>query len=195
MPVMEGKCVLFKAFGDVDAFPLCVTHARTWTSSWTRCTTAFRLASAASTWRTSPRPAALRSSASSRSSCDIPIFHDDQHGTAVITLAGLTNALQGGGQEAGGREDRDLRRGRGGHRHHEAAARARASRTSRMCDRKGAIYAGPPRDMNWIKTEMAEVTNLEPQGGHAGRCARWARMCSSACRAPGYRHDRDGHAP
>ena len=83
MPVMEGKCVLFKEFGGVDAFPSAsdtkdvdeiVRHRRP----------ASPRASAASTWRTSPPPAALRSSAGSRSVCDIPVFHDDQHGTAIV---------------------------------------------------------------------------------------------------------------
>ena len=94
---------------------------------------------------------------------DIPIFHDDQHGTAVITLAGLTNALKVVGKK---KEDVKIVTSGAG-----AAAvsivkllLSAGFRHVTMCDRKGAIYAG--RDgLNWIKEEMAQVTNLEKKAG------------------------------
>ena len=105
----------------------------------------------------------MRSSASSRKSCDIPIFHDDQHGTAVITLAGLTNALKVVGKK---KEDVKVVTSGAG-----AAAisivkllLSAGFKNVTMCDRKGAIYKG--RDgLNWIKEEMAEVTNPEHKAG------------------------------
>ena len=100
MPVMEGKCVLFKAFGGVDAFPLCI-RTKDVDEIVQHGVPAVRAASAASTWRTSPRPAALRSSAGSRSCAIFPIFHDDQHGTAVVVAwPALHQRPEARGQEA-----------------------------------------------------------------------------------------------
>ena len=161
MPVMEGKCVLFKAFGDVDALPLCVK-----TKDVDACVeTVYNISGSFGGINlediSAPRCFEIERKLKER--CDIPIFHDDQHGTAVITLAGLTNALKVVGKK---KEDvRVVTSGAG------AAAIAITKlllsagfKHITMCDRKGAIYAGR-EGLNWIKTEMAEVTNLERQAG------------------------------
>ena len=161
MPVMEGKCVLFKAFGDVDAVPLCVK-----TQDVDEFVNAVYLMSGS--WggvnlEDIAAPRCFEIERKLKEKCSIPIFHDDQHGTAVITLAGLTNALKVVGKK---KEDvRVVTSGAG------AAAIAITKlllsagfRHITMCDRKGAIYAG--RDgLNWIKEEMAQVTNLEKKAG------------------------------
>ncbi len=161
MPVMEGKCVLFKAFGDVDAVPLCVK-----TQNVDEFVNAVYLMSGS--WgginlEDIAAPRCFEIERKLKEKCDIPIFHDDQHGTAVITLAGLTNALKVVGKK---KEDvRVVTSGAG------AAAIAITKlllsagfKNITMCDRKGAIYAG--RDgLNWIKEEMAQVTNLEKKAG------------------------------
>ena len=161
MLVMEGKCVLFKAFGDVDAVPLCVK-----TQDVDEFVNAVYLMSGS--WgginlEDIAAPRCFEIERKLKEKCDIPIFHDDQHGTAVITLAGLTNALKVVGKK---KEDvRVVTSGAG------AAAIAITKlllsagfKNITMCDRKGAIYAG--RDgLNWIKEEMAQVTNLEKKAG------------------------------
>ncbi len=161
MPVMEGKCVLFKAFGDVDAVPLCVkTHdvdefvnaVYLMSSSWG----GINLEDIAA-------PRCFEIERKLKEKCDIPIFHDDQHGTAVITLAGLTNALKVVGKK---KEDVKIVTSGAG-----AAAIAITKlllsagfQNITLCDRKGAIYAGR-EGLNWIKEEMAQVTNLEKKAG------------------------------
>ena len=161
MPVMEGKCVLFKAFGGVDAVPLCVkTHdvdefvnaVYLMSSSWG----GINLEDIAA-------PRCFEIERKLKEKCDIPIFHDDQHGTAVITLAGLTNALKVVGKK---KEDVKIVTSGAG-----AAAIAITKlllsagfQNITMCDRKGAIYAGR-EGLNWIKEEMAQVTNLEKKAG------------------------------
>ena len=161
MPVMEGKCVLFKAFGDVDALPLCVKTKDV--DAFVE--TVYNISSSFGGINlediSAPRCFEIERKLKER--CDIPIFHDDQHGTAVITLAGLTNALKVVGKK---KEDvRVVTSGAG------AAAIAITKlllsagfKHITMCDRKGAIYAGR-EGLNWIKTEMAEVTNLEHKAG------------------------------
>ena len=161
MPVMEGKCVLFKAFSDVDAVPLCVK-----TQNVDEFVNAVYLMSGSwggITLEDIAAPRCFEIERKLKEKCDIPIFHDDQHGTAVITLAGLTNALKVVGKK---KEDvRVVTSGAG------AAAIAITKlllsagfKNITMCDRKGAIYAG--RDgLNWIKEEMAQVTNLEKKAG------------------------------
>ena len=120
MPVMEGKCVLFKEFGGVDAIPAVHQEQGRGRDRPHRATCS-PAASAASIWRTSPRPAALRSERRLKESCDIPVFHDDQHGTAVVALAALINALKVVGKKIEDVKMVVLRRGRGRHRHHQAA--------------------------------------------------------------------------
>ena len=161
MPVMEGKCVLFKAFGDVDALPLCVKTKDVDAFVETVYNISGSFGGINLEDISAPRCFEIERKLKER--CDIPIFHDDQHGTAVITLAGLTNALKVAGKK---KEDvRVVTSGAG------AAAIAitklllSAGFTHiTMCDRKGAIYKGR-EGLNWIKAEMAEVTNLEHRAG------------------------------
>jgi len=161
MPVMEGKCVLFKAFGGVDAFPLCVKTKDVDEFVETVYNISGSFGGINLEDIAAPRCFEIERKLKER--CDIPIFHDDQHGTAVITLAGLTNALKVVGKK---KEDvRIVTSGAG------AAAVAIVKlllsggfRNVTMCDRKGAIYAGRG-DLNWIKEEMAQVTNLEKRPG------------------------------
>ena len=161
MPVMEGKCVLFKSFGDVDAFPLCVK-----TKDVDEFVNAVALLSGSFggiNLEDIAAPRCFEIERKLKERCDIPIFHDDQHGTAIITLAGLTNALKLVGKKK--EEIKVVTSGAG------AAAVAIVKllmsagiKNVIMCDRKGAIYEG--RDgLNWIKKEMAQVTNLEKKAG------------------------------
>ena len=161
MPVMEGKCVLFKSFGNVDAFPLCVRTKDVDEFVNTVYNISGSFGGINLEDISAPRCFEIERKLKER--CDIPIFHDDQHGTAVITLAGLTNALKVVGKK---KEDVKIVTSGAG-----AAAIAIVKlllsagfKDITMCDRKGAIYKG--RDgLNWIKEEMAEVTNLERKAG------------------------------
>ncbi|MBR2529129.1 MAG: NADP-dependent malic enzyme [Blautia sp.] len=161
MPVMEGKCVLFKSFGDVDAFPLCVKTKDV--DEFVKTVALISGSFGGINLEDISAPRCFEIERKLKECTDIPIFHDDQHGTAVITLAGLTNALKVVGKK---KEDvRIVTSGAG------AAAIAIVKlllsagfRNVIMCDRKGAIYEG--RDgLNWIKEEMAKVTNLEKRSG------------------------------
>ena len=161
MPVMEGKCVLFKAFGGVDAFPLCVK-----TKDVDEFVNAVYLISGSFggiNLEDISAPRCFEIERKLKEKCDIPVFHDDQHGTAVITLAGLTNALKVVGKR---KEDVKIVTSGAG-----AAAvsivkllLAAGFRSVTMCDRHGAIYQGR-EGLNWIKEEMAQVTNLERRAG------------------------------
>ena len=161
MPVMEGKCVLFKSFGNVDAFPLCVRTKDVDEFVNTVYNISGSFGGINLEDISAPRCFEIERKLKER--CDIPIFHDDQHGTAVITLAGLTNALKVVGKK---KEDVKIVTSGAG-----AAAIAIVKlllsagfKDVTMCDRKGAIYKGR-EGLNWIKEEMAEVTNLEHKAG------------------------------
>ena len=161
MPVMEGKCVLFKAFGDVDAFPLCVKTKDV--DEFVETVYNISGSFGGINLEDIAAPRCFEIERKLKEKCDIPIFHDDQHGTAVITLAGLTNALKVVGKK---KEDVKIVTSGAG-----AAAIAITKlllsagfRDITMCDRKGAIYKGR-EGLNWIKTEMAEVTNLSRKAG------------------------------
>lgn len=162
MPVMEGKCVLFKAFGGVDAVPLCLkTH-----DVDEIVNTVYLLSGSFGgiNLEDISAPRCFEIERKLKEKCDIPIFHDDQHGTAVITLAGLTNALKVVGKN---KEDcRIVISGAG------AAAVSITKllltagyRDIIMADRRGAIYKGRTEGMNWIKEEMAGITNHEQKKG------------------------------
>ena len=161
MPVMEGKCVLFKAFGDVDAFPICVKTKGV--DEFVETVYNISGSFGGINLEDIAAPRCFEIERKLKEKCDIPIFHDDQHGTAVITLAGLTNALKVVGKK---KEDvRIVTSGAG------AAAIAITKlllsagfKDITMCDRKGAIYKGR-EGLNWIKAEMAEVTNLDHKAG------------------------------
>ncbi|MCI9388905.1 MAG: NAD-dependent malic enzyme [Lachnospiraceae bacterium] len=162
MPVMEGKCVLFKAFGDVDAFPLCVKSRDVDTIVETIYQISGSFGGINLEDIAAPRCFEIEKKLKER--CDIPIFHDDQHGTAVITLAGLMNALKVVGKKMD--EIKVVMNGAG------AAAIAicklllsNGVKDVTLCDRRGAIYDGRTEGMNDIKNEMAKVTNLEKRAG------------------------------
>ncbi len=162
MPVMEGKCVLFKSFADVDAFPLCVKSQEVDTIVETVYQISGSFGGVNLEDISAPRCFEIERKLKER--CDIPIFHDDQHGTAVITLAGLTNALK-----VVGKKKEDIKIVTSG------AGAAAISITKLllsagfknivMTDTRGAIYKGRPEGMSWIKEEMAEVTNLKGETG------------------------------
>ena len=161
MPVMEGKCVLFKAFGDVDAFPICVKTKDV--DEFVETVYNISGSFGGINLEDIAAPRCFEIERKLKEKCDIPIFHDDQHGTAVITLAGLTNALKVVGKK---KEDVKVVTSGAG-----AAAIAITKlllsagfRDITMCDRKGAIYQGR-EGLNWIKTEMTEVTNLSRKAG------------------------------
>ena len=156
MPVMEGKCVLFKAFGGVDAIPLCVRSHDVDEIVNTVALLAGSFGGVNLEDIAAPRCFEIERKLKER--CDIPIFHDDQHGTAVITLAGLTNALKVVGKKL---EDVKIVLNGAG-----AAAIAitklllsAGAKDVTLCDRKGAIYADRAEGMNPVKEEIAQVTN------------------------------------
>ena len=161
MPVMEGKCVLFKAFGGVDAFPLCVKTKDV--DEFVQTVYNISGSFGGINLEDISAPRCFEIERKLKEKCDIPIFHDDQHGTAIITLAGLTNALKVVGKK---KEDvKVVTSGAGAATISIVKLLLSAGfRNVTMCDRKGAIYAG--RDgLNWIKEEMAQVTNLEKKAG------------------------------
>ncbi|MEI3504611.1 MAG: malic enzyme-like NAD(P)-binding protein [Anaerovoracaceae bacterium] len=162
MPVMEGKCVLFKAFADVDAFPICVKSKDVDEIVDTIYMISGSFGGINLEDISAPRCFEIEKKLKEK--CDIPIFHDDQHGTAVITLAGLTNALKVTGKR---KEDIKIVTSGAG-----AAAisitkllLSAGYRNIIMTDRRGAIYKGREEGMSWIKNEMAEVTNPERRSG------------------------------
>ncbi len=161
MPVMEGKCALFKAYADVDAFPLCIKTKDV--DEFVNTVYMISGSFGGINLEDISAPRCFEIERKLKEKCDIPVFHDDQHGTAVITLAGLTNALKVVGKKK--EEVKIVTSGAG------AAAIAIVKlllsagfKDVVMTDRMGAIYDG--RDgMNWIKAEMAKVTNLQKQTG------------------------------
>lgn len=165
MPVMEGKCVLFKAFGDVDAFPLCIKSKDVDEIVNTIYMISGSFGGVNLEDISAPRCFEIEKKLKEK--CDIPIFHDDQHGTAIITLAGLTNALKVVGKKK--EEIKVVMNGAGA----AAISIARLLLTAgvkdiTLCDRNGAIYEGREVGMNPIKEEMAKVTNLEKKSGTLG---------------------------
>lgn len=162
MPVMEGKCVLFKSFGDVDAFPLCIKS-----KDVDEIVNTIYLISGSFggvNLEDIAAPRCFEIEKKLKEKCDIPIFHDDQHGTAVITLAGLTNALKVVGKKMD--EVKVVVNGAG------AAAISitrllisAGLKDVTLCDRKGAIYEGRKEGMNPVKEEMAKVTNRAKKAG------------------------------
>lgn len=180
MPVMEGKCVLFKSFGDVDAFPLCVK-----TQDVDEFVNAVYLISGSFggiNLEDIAAPRCFEIERKLKEKCDIPIFHDDQHGTAIITLAGLMNAIKLTGKKK--EEMKIVTSGAG------AAAVAITKllisagfENVVMCDRKGVIYKGR-EGLNWIKEEMAELTNKNGEKGSLADALKGAD-CFIGVSAPG----------
>lgn len=162
MPVMEGKCVLFKAFGDVDAFPMCIKS-----KDVDEIVNTIYLVSGSFggvNLEDISAPRCFEIERKLKEKCDIPIFHDDQHGTAVVTLAGIVNALKVTGKKK--EEVKIVINGAGA----AAISITRLFLTDGfkniiLCDRNGAIYEGRKEGMNHIKEEIAAVTNREKQKG------------------------------
>lgn len=161
MPVMEGKCVLFKAFGDVDALPLCVKTKDV--DEFVETVYNISGSFGGINLEDIAAPRCFEIERKLKEKCDIPIFHDDQHGTAVITLAGLMNALKVVGKN---KEDIKIVTSGAG-----AAAIAIVKlllsagfKNVVMTDRTGVIYEGR-EGLNWIKEEMAKETNLQKETG------------------------------
>ena len=162
MPVMEGKCVLFKSFGNVDAFPMCIKSK----DVDEIVNTVYLISGSFGgvNLEDIAAPRCFEIEKKLKEKCDIPIFHDDQHGTAVVTLAGLVNALR-----VVGKNKEDVRIVING------AGAASISITKlllsdgfqyvTLCDRAGIIYEGRKEGMNGIKEEMALVTNREKRQG------------------------------
>ena len=170
MPVMEGKCVLFKAFGGVDAVPLCIRSKEVDVIVETVALLAGSFGGINLEDISAPRCFEIERKLKAR--CDIPIFHDDQHGTAVVTLAALLNALKLTGKKL---ENISL-----------VIAGAGAAGTAIirlllalglgdvvMCDREGAIYRGMP-GLNSEKEKMAEMTNACMKKGKLAEVIRGA---------------------
>ncbi len=171
MPVMEGKCVLFKAFGGVDAVPLCIDS-----KDVDEIVNTVRLLSGSFggiNLEDISAPRCFEIERRLKECCDIPIFHDDQHGTAVITLAGLTNALKLVGKRLA--EVRIVLNGAG------AAATAitkllltAGASDVTLCDRAGAIWDGREAHMNGAKREIAAMSNPRRRQGSLAELLRGA---------------------
>lgn len=162
MPVMEGKCVLFKEFGGVDAFPICIKSQDVDTIVETIYQISGSFGGVNLEDISAPRCFEIEKKLKER--CDIPVFHDDQHGTAVVTLAGLVNALKVVNKKID--EIKVVINGAGA----AGVAIARLLLTSGvqnliLCDRNGAVFEGRSERMNWIKNEIALITNKERQKG------------------------------
>ena len=163
MPVMEGKCVLFKAFGGVDAVPLCIRS-----KDPDEIVNVIKLLAGSFggiNLEDISAPRCFEIEKKLKACCDIPIFHDDQHGTAVITLAGLSNALKIVNKKL--ENIKIVINGAGS----AAIAIAKLLFTAGakniiLCDRNGAIYKDRENGMNDIKREMAEITNLKREAGN-----------------------------
>ncbi|MBQ0004353.1 MAG: NAD-dependent malic enzyme [Clostridiales bacterium] len=161
MPVMEGKCVLFKEFGDVDAFPLCVASKDV--DDIVNTIALIQGSFGGVNLEDISAPRCFEIENKLKEKCDIPIFHDDQHGTAVITMAGLINALKLVGKKL---EDIKIVTSGAG-----AAGTAiikllisMGLKNVIMCDRKGAIYEGR-EGLNDAKKEIAAITNTDKVAG------------------------------
>ena len=162
MPVMEGKCVLFKAFGDVDAFPLCIKS-----HDVDEIVNTIYLISGSFggiNLEDISAPRCFEIEKKLKEKCDIPVFHDDQHGTAVITLAGLNNAMRLLGKKK--EQVVIVVNGAGAAAISITRLLLKAGyKNITLCDRKGAIYEGRKEGMNAVKEEMSKVTNLDKKSG------------------------------
>lgn len=161
MPVMEGKCCLFKAFGDVDAFPLCVRTKDV--DEIVKTVSLLAGSFGGVNLEDISAPRCFEIERKLKECCDIPIFHDDQHGTAVVTMAAMLNALKVVGKKIN--EIKVVTSGAG------AAGIAiikllisMGLKNVIMCDRKGAIYKGR-EGLNKEKEEMAEISNQNMEKG------------------------------
>ena len=161
MPVMEGKCVLFKEFGDVDAFPICIDSKDT--DEIVRTIQLISKSFGGINLEDISAPRCFEIERRLKEICDIPVFHDDQHGTAIVTSAAMLNAMKVTGKKMG--EMTIVINGAG------AAGIAIGELMLHMgfgevilCDSKGIVCEGDPR-LNAAKAEMAKVTNRKHLSG------------------------------
>ena len=161
MPVMEGKCALFKAFADVDAFPLCVKTKDV--DEFVRTVHLISGSFGGINLEDIAAPRCFEIEEKLKALCDIPVFHDDQHGTAVIVLSGLLNALKVVGKRKEDVKIVTVGAGAAGISIVKLLL-AVGFRNITMCDRQGALYVGCP-GMNWAQAEMAKRTNPEQTPG------------------------------
>ena len=161
MPVMEGKCVLFKAFGDVDAFPLCIKSK----DVDEIVNTIYLLSGSFGgvNLEDIAAPRCFEIEWKLKEKCDIPIFHDDQHGTAIVTLAGLLNALKVVGKKKEDVKIVTVGAGAAGISIVKLLLSVGFTNIT-MCDKQGALYEGCP-GMNWAQAEMAKRTNPDQTPG------------------------------
>ncbi len=170
MPVMEGKCALFKSFGDVDAVPLCVRTKDV--DEIVKTVSLIAGSFGGINLEDIAAPRCFEIEKKLKACCDIPIFHDDQHGTAVVVLAAMMNAMKLTGKKLGGLRVVTSGAGAAG----IAIIRlliAMGLKDVILCDRKGAIYKGR-EGLNEVKQEMAEITNLERRKGSLADVIRGA---------------------
>ena len=161
MPVMEGKCVLFKEFGDVDAFPLCVKTKDV--DEFVNTVYMISGSFGGINLEDIAAPRCFEIERKLKEKCEIPIFHDDQHGTAIVVLAGLLNALEVVGKKK--EEVKVVTVGAGAAGISIVKMLLSAGFTNiTMCDKMGALYAGCP-GMNWAQAEMAKRTNPDQTPG------------------------------
>ncbi|MBP3672297.1 MAG: NADP-dependent malic enzyme [Oscillospiraceae bacterium] len=161
MPVMEGKCALFKAFGDVDAFPLCVKSQNV--DEFVNAVHLISGSFGGINLEDISAPRCFEIEAKLKQLCDIPVFHDDQHGTAVVVLAGLLNALKVVGKKKEDVKIVTVGAGAAG----IAIVKQLLSagfKNITMCDKQGALYEGA-EGMNWAQAEMAKRTNPDQTPG------------------------------
>ena len=161
MPVMEGKCALFKAFADVDAFPLCIKSQEV--DEFVNTVYLLSGSFGGVNLEDISAPRCFEIERKLKEKCDIPIFHDDQHGTAVIVLAGLLNALKVVGKKKEEVKVVTVGAGAAGIAIVKMLLTAGFANIT-MCDRQGALYDGCP-GMNWAQAEMAKRTNPDQTGG------------------------------
>ena len=161
MPVMEGKCALFKAFGDVDAFPLCIKSQDV--DEFVNTVALISGSFGGINLEDISAPRCFEIEKKLKQRCDIPIFHDDQHGTAVVVLAGLLNALKVVGKKKEAVKVVTVGAGAAGIAIVKMLLSAGFQNIT-MCDKMGALYVGCP-GMNWAQAEMAAVTNPDQTPG------------------------------
>lgn len=171
LPVMEGKSILFKRFADIDAFPICINSKDS--DEIVRTASLILSSFGGVNLEDIAAPRCFEIEKKLQEVSDIPIFHDDQHGTAVIVLSGLLNALKVVGKKIG--DVKIVMSGAG------AAGTAickflmsAGAKNVIMCDRSGAIYKGRPEHMNWAKEELAELTNPNGEKGPVGDAMKGA---------------------
>lgn len=165
LPVMEGKSILFKRFADIDAFPICINSKDS--DEIVRTASLILSSFGGVNLEDIAAPRCFEIEKKLQEVSDIPIFHDDQHGTAVIVLSGIINALKVVGKKIA--DVKIVMSGAG------AAGTAickflmsAGAKNVIMCDRSGAIYKGRPEHMNWAKEELADLTNPNGEKGSIG---------------------------